>query len=188
MSRSLVLNASFEPLGTVAVRRALLLVLTGKADSLHDTGVVVHAERLSVPVPSVVRLRQFVHAPHRRRVALSRRAVMARDGHRCQYCGAHADSIDHVVPRSRGGLHVWDNVVAACRPCNVRKRDRFLQDSGMRLRRPPAVPHGIGWSIRAGGSVPDHWHRYLEAFEATSREVAPHVDLPVGAGVPAVAS
>ena len=64
---------------------------------------------------------------------------MARDGHRCQYCGAHADSIDHVVPRSRGGLHEWDNVVAACRACNVRKRDRLLKDSGMRLKRPPTV-------------------------------------------------
>ena len=170
-----MLNASYEPLGTVPARRAVVLVLAHKADSVHDTGLVLHAERVAVTVPSVVRLRQFAHTPHRRRVALSRRAVMARDGPRCQYCGAHADSIDHVVPRSRGGLHTWDNVVAACRPCNVRKRDRMLKDSGMRLRLPPTAPHGISWSIRAAGSVPDEWHTYLEPFD------------PFDAGVPAVA-
>lgn len=161
MSRSLVLNASYEPLGTVAARRAVVLVLADKADTLHPSGLVLHAERIEIDVPSVVRLRQFVHVPFRRRVAVSRRAVMARDGHRCQYCGAHADSIDHVTPRSRGGGHTWDNVVAACRPCNVRKRDRLLADSGMRLRRPPVVPHGIIWSIVAGGGVPEEWVPYL---------------------------
>lgn len=161
MSRALVLNASFEPLGTVAARRAVVLVLGQKAECIHPSGFVLHAEHLEVPVPSVVRLRQFVHVPFRRRVAVSRRAVMARDGHRCQYCGAHADSIDHVVPRSKGGEHTWDNVVAACRPCNVRKRDRFLADSGMRLRRAPSVPHGIIWSIVAGGTVPEDWMSYL---------------------------
>jgi 5-methylcytosine-specific restriction endonuclease McrA len=161
MSRSLVLNASYEALGTVASRRAVVLVLGDKADCLHPSGTVMHAEKVEVPVPSVVRLRQFVHVPFRRRVAVSRRAVMARDGHRCQYCGAHADSIDHVTPRSKGGLHTWDNVVAACRACNVRKRDRLLSDSGMRLRHAPVVPHGIAWSIVAGGAVPEDWVPYL---------------------------
>lgn len=161
MSRALVLNASYEPMGTVPTRRAVILVLAEKADSVHETGFVLHSERLSLAVPSVVRLRQFVHLPYRRRVALSRRAIMARDGHRCQYCGAHADSIDHVVPRSRGGPHSWDNVVAACRPCNVRKRDRMLSDSGMRLKRAPAMPHGVAWAIAAGGTVPEVWRAYL---------------------------
>jgi 5-methylcytosine-specific restriction endonuclease McrA len=161
MGRALVLNASYEPLGTVAARRAAVLVLGHKADCVHPTGMVLHAEHLEVPIPSVIRLRQFVPVPYRRRVAVSRRAVMARDGHRCQYCGAHADSIDHVVPRSRGGQHAWDNVVAACRPCNVRKRDRYLKDSGMRLRHPPTVPTGVVWSIVAAGGVPDDWRTYL---------------------------
>jgi 5-methylcytosine-specific restriction endonuclease McrA len=162
MARSLVLNASYEALGTVAARRAVVLVLDGKADCVHPSGLVLHAEHLEVAVPSVVRLRQFVHVPFRRRVAVSRRAVMARDGHRCQYCGAHADSIDHVTPRSKGGGHTWDNVVAACRPCNVRKRDRLLHESGMRLRRAPVVPHGIVWSIVAGGAIPGDWVQYLD--------------------------
>jgi 5-methylcytosine-specific restriction endonuclease McrA len=162
MARALVLNASYEPLATVMARRAVVLVLAGKADCVHPTGMVLHAQSIEVPVPSVVRLRQFVHVPFRRRVSVSRRAVMARDGHRCQYCGAHADSIDHVRPRSKGGTHTWDNVVAACRPCNVRKRDRLLAESGMRLRRTPTVPNGIIWSIVAGGSVPPDWHAYLD--------------------------
>ena len=88
MSRALVLNASFEALGTVPARRAVVLLLAGKGDCVHATGLVLHAERVEVPVPSVLRLRTFVSVPYRRRVAVSRTAVMARDGHRCQYCGA----------------------------------------------------------------------------------------------------
>lgn len=161
MSRALVLNASFEALGTVPARRAVVLLLAGKGDCVHATGVVLHAERLEVPVPSVLRLRTFVSVPYRRRVAVSRKAVMARDSHRCQYCGARGDSIDHIHPRSRGGTHTWDNVVAACRPCNVRKRDRLLADTGMRLRCPPRAPTGVAWAIVASGTVPLEWHTYL---------------------------
>ena len=86
---------------------------------------------------------------------------MARDGGLCQYCGSRADSIDHVVPRSRGGTHTWENVVAACRPCNVRKRDRMLHETSMGLRRRPAAPRGATWSIVAHGTVPGDWEPYL---------------------------
>ena len=85
-----------------------------KAEIIHDDGVRFHSERLTVPVPSVIRLRHFVRVPYQRRAPLSRRAVFLRDGGRCQYCGKKAESIDHVVPRSRGGPHTWENVVAAC--------------------------------------------------------------------------
>lgn len=162
VSRALVLNASYEPLCVVPVRRAVVLVLSEKADVLHDTGAEMHSERMSVPIPSVIRLRYFVRVPFRRRASLNRRAVFARDGSRCQYCGAAAESIDHVVPRSRGGQHVWENVVAACRPCNARKRDRLLADSGMVLRRRPSAPRELTWVIVAVGTVPSHWERYLE--------------------------
>jgi 5-methylcytosine-specific restriction endonuclease McrA len=86
---------------------------------------------------------------------------MARDAHTCQYCGARADSIDHVVPRSRGGAHTWDNVVAACRPCNLRKRDRMLHETSMRLHHRPRAPMGASWTILATGAVPDEWSPYL---------------------------
>ena len=161
MTRALVLNASYEPLCVVASRRAVVLVLGEKAEMVAEAGTVLHSEHLSVAVPSVVRLRQFVTVPFRRRVAVSRRAVMARDGGLCQYCGSHADSIDHVVPRSKGGDHTWENVVAACRPCNVRKRDRMLHDTSMRLRRRPSAPRGASWSIVARGSVPGEWAPFL---------------------------
>ncbi|MDQ3305050.1 MAG: HNH endonuclease [Actinomycetota bacterium] len=162
MSRALVLNASYEPLCVVPVRRAVVLVLSEKAEVLHDTGMVMRSERLRVPVPSVIRLRYFVRVPFRRRASLNRRAVFARDGSRCQYCSAPAESIDHVIPRSRGGQHVWENVVAACRPCNARKRDRMLAESGMVLARRPTAPRELTWITVAVGTVPSHWEPYLE--------------------------
>ncbi len=159
--RSLVLNATYEPLGVVASRRAVVLVLDDKAELLHDTGEAIHSEHLTVAVPSVVRLRQFVKVPYSRRAPLNRRGVFARDGHRCQYCGGAAESLDHVIPKSRGGPHTWDNVVAACRACNVRKRDRFLSETSMVLRRHPCAPRDLSWVTVAVGTVPEHWQPYL---------------------------
>jgi len=162
MARALVLNATYEPLCVVSARRAVVLVLGDKADVLHATGDEMHSEHLSVPIPSVIRLRYFVKVPFARRAALNRRAVFARDGARCQYCTAPAESIDHVVPRSRGGEHTWENVVAACRPCNARKRDRLLSETTMVLRRHPSVPRELTWVTVAVGSVPNHWTPYLQ--------------------------
>lgn len=156
-----MLNASFEPLSVVSQRRALCLVLAEKAEVVHDSGRVFRSERLSVPAPSVVRLVHFVRVPFRRRAALSRRGVFLRDGGSCQYCGARAESIDHVVPRSRGGPHTWENVVAACRRCNSRKRDRSVEESGMVLRCRPEAPRHMSWVMAGLGEVPDHWAPYL---------------------------
>ncbi len=128
------------------------LVLDEKAEVLHADGEVMHSEHLSLDVPSVIRLRYFVRVPFQRRCTLSRRAVFARDDHRCQYCGGHADSIDHVMPRSRGGQHVWENVVAACRACNIRKRDRLLEETTMHLARRPVGAEGARVGRRDGGS------------------------------------
>ncbi len=162
MSGALVLNATYEPLCIVPSRRAAVLVLAERADVLHDTGHALHSEHLTVPVPSVIRLRNFVKVPFRRRAPLNRRGVFARDGHRCQYCGGTAESIDHVIPRSKGGEHVWENVVAACRPCNIRKGDRLLHATSMELRKRPVVPRELTWVTVAVGSVPEHWAPYLQ--------------------------
>jgi 5-methylcytosine-specific restriction endonuclease McrA len=161
MTQALVLNATFEPLCVVSTRRALVLVLDDKAELLHSTGLEFHSERASFDEPSVVRLSYYVKVPFQARVALNRRAVFARDGHRCQYCGDSAENIDHVVPRSRGGLHAWDNVVASCRPCNARKRDHLLEESGMRLRRPPSVPRQRTFILVASGRIRTEWEEYL---------------------------
>lgn len=163
MVRALVLNATYEPLAVVSGRRAVVLVLAAKADPLEGTGAWFHAERLSLEVPSVIRLRAVVRVDRRRDMAISRRGVFARDEHRCQYCGARAETLDHVVPRSRGGGHTWENVVAACRPCNVRKADRLLDESRFILCRPPATPRRLSWVTVAVGQVPDAWRPWLPA-------------------------
>ena len=161
MTQALVLNATYEPLCVVSTRRALMLLLDEKAELLHPTERVFRSERSVFAEPSVVRLHHYVKVPYAARIALNRRAVFARDGHRCQYCGAAAENIDHVIPRSRGGPHAWDNVVASCRPCNARKRDHMLEESGMRLRRPPAVPRQRTFILVASGRIRSEWEAYL---------------------------
>lgn len=168
MSRALVLNASYEPLSVVSSRRATVLMLSEKADLVSPSGRRFHSEHLVVDVPSVVRLRQFVKVPFRRRAALNRKSVFARDDHRCQYCGGAAESIDHVVPRAKGGQHVWENVVAACRRCNVAKRDRLLHETSMTLLSTPVAPRGFSWISVLVGSVPDDWTPYLATEPALS--------------------
>jgi 5-methylcytosine-specific restriction endonuclease McrA len=161
LTQALVLNATFEPLCVVSTRRALMLMLDEKAELLHPTEQVFRSARLTMAEPSVVRLTHYVKVPYQARVALNRRAVFARDGHRCQYCGAAAENIDHVIPKSRGGLHAWDNVVASCRPCNARKRDHMLEESGMKLRRPPMVPRQRTFILVASGRIRSEWEEYL---------------------------
>lgn len=161
MSRALILNASYEPLCVVSTRRALMLVLADKAELVSASDGEFRSERMSFPEPSVVRLTYYVKVPYQARVALNRRAVFARDGHACQYCGSPAENIDHVVPRSRGGTHTWDNVVAACRPCNSRKEDRLLSETTMRLRRPPRVPRERVWILVATGGMRPDWEPFL---------------------------
>ncbi len=161
MSRALVLNATYEPLCVVAARRALVLLLGDKAELVHATDRQFHSERATFPEPSVVRLAYYVKVPYQARVALNRRAVFARDGHRCQYCGSAAENIDHVIPRSKGGTHTWDNVVAACRPCNARKEDRLLHETGLALRRVPMVPRERNWILAATGAMRPDWEPYL---------------------------
>lgn len=161
MHSALVLNASFEPLSVVSSQRATCLILAEKAELLEDDGTVLHSELLAFPSPSVIRLRYMVKVPFVRRTAMSRRAIFARDDHRCQYCGDRADSIDHVQPRSRGGQHVWENVAAACRPCNLTKRDRTPEEAGMRLAKPCIAPRQSAWVVVSTSAVPDAWRQYL---------------------------
>ncbi len=160
MSRTLLLNATFEPLCLVSFRRAIVLVLKDKAEVITRNGAEFHSERVSIPCPSVIRLVHFVRVPYRNRVPLSRRAVFARDGHRCQYCDRPAENLDHVIPRSRGGEHTWENVVAACRPCNSRKENRYLHETDLRLRRPPIAPESA-WAVTSGGPVDPAWEPFL---------------------------
>ncbi len=161
MPSALVLNATFEPLSVVATRRAAVLVLDDKADLVESDGSLLRSASLALPSPLVIRLRYMVKVPYRRGTSVSRRGVFARDDFRCQYCGAPADSIDHVVPRSRGGAHEWENVAAACRPCNLHKRDRTPAEAGMRLVRPCRAPRTSSWVVVSVSRVPEAWKPYL---------------------------
>lgn len=163
MVRALVLNATYEPLTVVPGRRAVVLVLADKADAVEGTGAWLHAERIELEVPSVIRLRSLIRVSRDRDLKLSRRGVLVRDGFRCQYCGERAETIDHVVPRSRGGTHTWENLVAACRGCNVRKADRLLHDTRLKLCRQPSQPRCLTWLTVSVGHVPDAWRPWLPA-------------------------
>jgi len=153
-----------EPLCVVPARRAMVLVLNDKADVIQTNGHRYRSERLDFHAPSVVRLRRFVHVPYRRRAALSRRGVFIRDNYTCQYCGRPAENVDHVHPRSRGGAHEWENVVAACRRCNSKKMDLTPAESGMHLTRAPFAPRATFWLVVAVGGFYEDWHPYLGDF------------------------
>lgn len=162
MAHALVLNATYEPLSVVSARRAVVLVVNHKAELVHAGPQTWSSERTQIAVPTVIRLRRYVRVPFRRRIPLNRKAVFTRDRHRCQYCGAGAENLDHVVPRSRGGDHTWENVVAACRSCNTRKGDRTPDEARMPLRATPSAPRRHGWILIGTGTAPDpSWDAYL---------------------------
>ncbi|CAN5803352.1 HNH endonuclease [soil metagenome] len=163
MARALVLNATYEPLSVVSTRRAVVLVMRQKASVVVARDELWASERTTVTVPSVVRLVSFVRVPYRRTVPVTRRAVFGRDSHMCQYCGGMAESLDHVLPRSRGGEHTWDNVVACCRPCNIRKGDRLPDEAGFTLPRKPRAPRHFAWIYASAGySLDPDWQPYLK--------------------------
>jgi 5-methylcytosine-specific restriction endonuclease McrA len=159
---TLVLNQTYEPLCVVPVRRAAILLLTAKATCVADGEGILHSARQAIAVPSVVRLNRYVRVPYRTHIGLSRRAIFARDNSRCAYCRGPAETIDHVMPRSRGGNHAWDNVVAACAKCNHNKGDRTVAELGWRLHAVPAIPRGQSWRV-LGHRTPDpRWADWLD--------------------------
>lgn len=176
MGRALVLNASYQPLCVVSARRAVVLVLKSKAviEQPSDEGTF-SSEKMTLPVPSVVRLLYFVKVPYRARASLSRRAVFVRDQFECQYCGSAAENVDHIHPRSRGGTHTWDNVVASCRPCNARKENMLLAETNMKLRRPPHIPKDSLFLIAAAGKIYPSWEPYLSISSGPDQPADPRL-------------
>lgn len=162
--RVLLLNATYEPLTALPMRRAVVLLVCEKAVVVDDdpAGVVLHSAATSVQVPSVIRLRTYVRVPYRARIPMTRAALMHRDRFRCAYCGGRAETIDHVVPRSRGGAHSWENCVACCAHCNHRKADRLLGELGWVLRCDLTPPKGRHWRLFATAKEIDpSWLQYL---------------------------
>ena len=162
----LVLNASYEPINICAARRAIVLVLKGLAMQEEENGHSLHAARITMPVPSVIRLLEYRRIPHQTR-ALSRKNILMRDRSTCQYCMKTMSSgdltLDHVIPRSRKGETTWENLVACCHHCNNRKGSRTPEEAGMRLARAPR-PFSLHTSrhlMRLLGKSDDQWRKYL---------------------------
>jgi 5-methylcytosine-specific restriction endonuclease McrA len=159
----LVLNATYEPLNVCTAKRAIVLMLKQKAEALEVSGRLLHSAEMAFPLPIVIRLNYFVRVPRGDRRKVSRRAILARDRHSCQYCGSRSHlTIDHVVPRSRGGGSTWDNIVTSCAPCNSRKGARLPREANMRLRSKPKPPEPMAFIYMAATEIHRSWLRYIE--------------------------
>jgi 5-methylcytosine-specific restriction endonuclease McrA len=161
----LVLNASYEPLNVCSVRRAHVLVFKGKAEVIEALQQPLRSASDTFQWPHVIRLVHFVRVPRAVKRKISRKALFARDGHKCVYCGSTGRlTLDHVVPRSRGGDSVWENVVTSCAPCNLRTGDRTPEEVQMRLHVAPRPPAPALFVTLSAPRVPDGWQPYLAAF------------------------
>jgi len=158
----LILNQNYEPLHVCQVRRAILLILNGKAEIIENNSATVHSASFSMISPSVVRLGRMVKRP-RPQPKLTRRRVFIRDRYTCQYCGKQIRdlTLDHVVPRHRDGEHSWTNVVSACKACNQRKAGRTPHEAGMKLLKKPSQPSGGDPYIIYPFHIPHEWQAYL---------------------------
>jgi 5-methylcytosine-specific restriction endonuclease McrA len=159
----LVLNATYEPINVCTVRRAAVLLLKEKAEIIEHSSYELRSEHSTLPRPVVIRLVTFVKVPrdtHRRKI--TRRAVFARDGWTCQYCGSRSNlTVDHVIPRSKGGPSSWENIVASCAPCNRRKGDHLPRQVGMHPRTKPRTPRPEVFIHVASPTIPAAWRAYL---------------------------
>ena len=193
----LALNASFEPLTILSVRRALRLVIDRKAEILEvDESRVYRSERREMPCPVVIRLVRYVHVPRKFRRQVTNTFLFARDGYSCQYCGQHRSELrgrafltrDHVVPVSRGGANDWGNVVAACSTCNNRKGNRLPSEVGMKLQTIPSEPNHVElvWAVRRITMVQA---KYISMFygEDVLRALKPHLADPLPDDAPEAA-
>ncbi|MFU8812421.1 MAG: HNH endonuclease [Balneolaceae bacterium] len=158
----LVLNQDYQPLSVCSVQRSMKLLCLEKAEMLHDDPEkCIRTVDDEYSYPSVIRLHSYIHIPYNR-IVLSRRNIMKRDNHTCQYCGSKNDlTLDHVIPRSRNGNDSWENLVTACTKCNVRKGNRTPSEAGMPLRVKPYRPIHITFFQNLLGGVQDHWKQYL---------------------------
>ncbi|MDO8577798.1 MAG: HNH endonuclease [Dehalococcoidales bacterium] len=160
----LVLNQSYEPLHVCRVRRAIVLMYENKAEMLENGSGHLHTANLDIPVPSVIRLAIMVRRPHRKDRKMTRFEIFKRDRYKCQYCGKESKqlTLDHVMPRFRGGEHTWENVVSACVHCNRIKAGRTPHEARMKLLSQPGPPKHNGlFYIPAYQQVRTEWQKYL---------------------------
>jgi 5-methylcytosine-specific restriction endonuclease McrA len=163
----LVLNASYEPINVCSLQRAVVLLLKEKAEVLEQSHLRIRTASSSFVKPHVIRLVYLVRVPRYEARKITRRALFARDDYRCQYCGAgNRLTVDHVVPRSRGGRSSWDNVVTSCAPCNSRKGDSLPNEIAMFPKRSPRAPSPSVFITVAAPHRPKAWEPYLGSLAA----------------------
>lgn len=166
-SSVLVLNQNYEPLNVCNVRRALILVLRGKAEIIESARAAIHTARATFVLPSVIRLVHMIKRP-RPKVRLTRKEIFARDNWQCVYCGRHTRdlTLDHVVPRHRGGPHTWENLVAACKTCNHRKAGRTPAEARMEMLRQPALPRvSIYHAFFPYLGTQEEWRKFVPGWD-----------------------
>jgi 5-methylcytosine-specific restriction endonuclease McrA len=165
MGQVLVLNVTYEPLSVVSVQRAIVLLLKEKAELIEAAEARLRAENFTIPQPLVIRLVYYVKIPRLVSLPVSRRTVLARDNYTCQYCNTapprHLLTLDHVLPRSRGGRTTWENVVTACQTCNGRKGSRLPIEANMKLLAPLQRPRYVAIAALAGIEARQAWHKYI---------------------------
>ena len=160
--RTLILNSTFQPLSVASAKRSISLLLAKKINVIKESKFEIRSENKIIKIPKVALLTYYVKAPYSRRVALNRSNIFIRDFYTCQYCGNNAESIDHVIPKSKGGEHEWSNVVACCKKCTLTKADKLLNQSILKLKKFPIKPEGNFWIKTIIGSNPDpEWNEYL---------------------------
>jgi 5-methylcytosine-specific restriction endonuclease McrA len=162
-AKVLILNQSYEPISVCSTKKALLLLFLTKAEIVEErTNHVVRTVRDRYPFPSVIRLSAYLRVPFRK-IELSRKNILRRDGYRCQYCGTSTPplTVDHVIPRSRGGADTWENLTCACVKCNNKKGNRTPDEARMRLLSVPRKPHHVLFLKHYLGKVDEAWRPYL---------------------------
>jgi 5-methylcytosine-specific restriction endonuclease McrA len=162
-AKVLILNQNYEPMSVISARKAVVLLYLGKAEMIaSQDGKRVRAVAMSMPFPSIVRLSVYVHVPYKR-IILSRKNILRRDAHRCQFCtrGDLPLTVDHIVPLSRGGEDTWENLVCACVECNNRKGDRTPEEARMPLRRVPRRPNHVTFIRHFVEALDERWKPYL---------------------------
>ena len=157
--RVLVLNQSYDPIMVIGAKRAILLILNEKVDALENYREIIHSAYLSLPLPSVIRLKEYARI-RRKEIVLSRKNILKRDNHTCQYCGIRSVpmTIDHIIPRQRGGEDSWYNLITACVACNTRKGNRMPREVQMKLMKKPRKP-----------TMVLHLQKFVKQFQRTWR-------------------